>query len=472
MLKRRIRQFVAWSAVPPLDAVYRVAYRLAARLAVFILGRQHGIAAIYMTRGCAKNDIVPGVSDIDLIVVTAASGEVKKAAQRTCRLLSRATGGVIEFYPNMVVSRAEMKRRWAAAPAWQHRYLQGRTNWKLMRGEDAVRQLPPLSEAQRKTACYLEINRWWVVFAHQLIATETYQRDTVMRNAACYKSYTELQNLLLALLTGEYRYSRAAALNGDGSPLARRMAGVAARRFARAEPGLAEATYEFLLDFYAQLWATFADQPFLAVWPGMRQQVDCPPGEWALEPREERIADELRHLAETRWRDHYRGSRLVKGASWNLEETLLVIDAAPESPPPLAELVELAALWRRLNGKQPSCLFPVLRIGQAGFPVTPAIPRDLHRGILSPATAPDVFLQLGCSQVYWTDFTEWRLCAWETNEQWLDASPEKRRQLAAITDSAAQHDIIYPLTNAAITRAVERMARTGQWRNTPEGAQV
>ena len=80
MLKSRLRRFVVWSARPPFDAVYRRLYRAVTSLAIHRL-RQHAcVEAIYLCRGCATGDILPGVSDIDLVIVTRDDGTFVLAA--------------------------------------------------------------------------------------------------------------------------------------------------------------------------------------------------------------------------------------------------------------------------------------------------------------------------------------------------------------------------------------------------------
>ena len=87
------------------------------------------------------------------------------------------------------------------------------------------------------------------------------------------------------------------------------------------------------------------------------------------------------------------------------------------------------------------------------------MPRDLHRGILTPATMPDVFLQLGTSPVYWTDYVKWYLVDWRTNEQWPEPSAQKRRQLEAIARGYEEGSVVYPLTRESLDR-LEPAARS------------
>ena len=110
----------------------------------------------------------------------------------------------------------------------------------------------------------------------------------------------------------------------------------------------------------------------------------------------------------------------------------------------LAELERLMTIREQAYAGRQAAQF-VLRFGEVGFQLTPMIPGDAIRGLLTPATTPDIFLQLGVNPVYWTNHTQWYLGEWESNRMWLDAPPVKARQLEAIARSAATGHVHYPL---------------------------
>jgi hypothetical protein len=453
LLKRRLRQFVIWSSRPPLFSVYRMMYRVVVRFAVLILGRYQGTVAIYLCRGCAKREITPGISDIDLTVITTNDANDKRSIQKACRILRVITGNLIDYFPNLVTT-LEMEHRWSASPAWQYRYQEGRTTWKLLYGIDVLRALPELNEIQHKASCYAEMNHWWVRFADFLLKPGRYAEDVVMRNMICYKAVSELVNLQWSLRTGEYRYSRAAGLKVTDTDLARKLIRVAERRYQIADDLLIDEVYRFLLDFFQELWGDFWVDPFLHVHTGVSQEIDCPESELQVPEKIRWQARELRQHIETFWGDKCRGTNLVKSVFWDLEDFLFIIDVDKNLVPTVKELAELAVVQNRNQAGQSSRIFLFLRIGSVAFPLTPVIPRDLHRGLLTPATVPDVFLQLGESEVYWTDFTKWYLSDWRSNGQWLEKSALKELQLSIISGSVRTRRVIYPLTREAIERAV------------------
>jgi hypothetical protein len=146
-----------------------------------------------------------------------------------------------------------------------------------------------------------------------------------------------------------------------------------------------------------------------------------------------------------------RGVHLVKSAFWKLEDSLLVIDADPASLPTLDDLARLIAIRKTIRNRERPPAHFFLRLKQVAFPITPTLPQDYHRGVLTPATAPDVFLQLGEENVCWTSHTSWYLTDWQRNRQWLDASPLKVLQLKMIARSAGAGRVRYPLSLGSIS---------------------
>lgn len=427
-------------------------YRVIVRFAVLVLRRYRGILSIYVCRGCAKNEITPGISDIDFVLVTTNDDKDRRSIQKACRSLGRATGHLIDYYPRLVTTREALEHRWHTAPSWQYRYHEGKTTWKLLYGTDVLSSLPELTEVQRKSSCYAEMNRWWLLFVDLLLKPGGFHQDVIMRNVTCYKVVSELLNVRRALRTGEYRYSRAAGLEGEDTPLAKKLVRIAEQRFLTADDQVMAETYRFLLTFFVELWESFLERPFLHIYHDVHQDIDCPESELQVAEKEARHVEELRCHIERHWGAKCRGTNLVKSAFWNIEDFLFVIDADRNKVPTVGELTDLVAAHSRIQAAQPTRIFLFLRLGSVAFPLTPAIPGDLHRGLLTPATVPDVFLQFGDTEVYWTNYTKWYLSDWQSNEQWLDASAHKRRQLSIIARSAETGHITYPLTMSSLER--------------------
>lgn len=426
-------------------------YRVIVRFAVLVLQRYRGILSIYVCRGFAKNEITPGISDIDLALVTTNDDKDWRSVQKACRVLGIITWNLIDDSPKLVMTLEALEHRWQTDPCWQYRYHEGKTTWKLLYGTDVLNPLPELTEIQRKSSCYAEMNHWWVRFVDLLLKPGAYHQDVLMRNVTCYKAVSEVLNARRALLTGEYRYSRAAGLDDD-TPLVKKLAHIAERRFLTADDQVMDETYLFLLALFVELWEGFKERPFLHIYPDVQQGIDCPESELQVAEKDARHVEALHRHIETNWGAKCRGTNLVKSAFWNIEDFLFVIDTDRNQVPTVGELADLVELHYRIQADQTQRIFLFLRLGSVAFPLTPSIPRDFHRGLLTPATVPDVFLQLGESEVHWTNYTKRLLSDWQSNEQWLDASTRKRLQLSAMARSAETGHIVYPLTMASLER--------------------
>jgi hypothetical protein len=452
-LKRWFRALVVVTSRPPIDAMYLGAYRLATQLATAVLGRCPGVVAVYLTRGYAKDQILPGVSDIDLIVVTENEQGVA-GARRACHALNRISCGLIEYYPAMVMPAEQMRYRWRHIPIWQYRLAEGLVSWRLIIGKEVRGDWEPLPESQRRTADWQELGRWWIAFADAHLGPGAARTDYITGNVACYKAVTETRNVVHALLSGERRPSREAALAGDYSSLAARLRAIRESHFLSRDRELPDLTFRFLVGQLTEFWTTFSARPFVAVHPGVNQAVDTD-GLVADAAETELLKTLRRHLDS--WGPACRGLHIVSSAYFDLDDRLLLVDLDPCHLPDVRRIAELsAAVVNFSTGKSARRFLAYLHLGGLAFPLTPLPFRDLHRGLLSPATVPDVFLQLGYSEVYWTTQTAWYICDHSDNEMWRHAPPEKHEQLDLIAASAARGSVVYPLDRVAIERERSR----------------
>ena len=454
--KRRLRRLVVWTARGPLDALYRRLYAAAIAVAAAVLGRFRSVAAIYLIRGAAKDGVIPGISDIDLVVITADDSEIDRVRRRF-RALGALTRRTIDYNYNFLHTRAAVHERWRTSPVWQAMYLEGRTSWRLLRGTDVLAELPPLGEMERRGACHAEMSHWWLLFARHVLTSTAALADPVMAGSMAYKAATEVANAWHALATGAHEPSRAAGLARLDAGLADRLRAAHARRFLTIDDALLDDVLAFLMDTFLRHWAAFPARPFCTVDAGVRQRVDCPRSELAVGPHEAARVEALCRRLDTAWGAAYRGATVVKSAFFDLDDLLLVVDAETGAGPrpsarAIAALGDLHGRGRRPDGP---ALHLFLRRGSVVFPITPHLPRDYHRGVLLPATVPDVFLQLGVDGACWTDFTRWYLSDPDADAlRWPAPLPAaKRAQLAAIARSCAEGEVVYPLTGPALARA-------------------
>lgn len=411
--------------MPGVAGLYRWLYRLAIAGAARVLRGSPGCAALYLSRGCSKGEIVPGLSDIDLIVIAGPGSTA--GLERRLRMLRRLSAGLIPYDPAFLLTAEELRYRWDQTALWRYRYQEGKSNWRLLCGTDALSALPEITPMQRKAACVAEMGYWWVQFARFVIADGS---ETILRNSICYKVVAETLNARHALRTGEFCYAKAEALRREDSALAQSLARKAQDRYLGRDEALEEEAYRFLAGVFGEVWERFGRDPWLDVIPGMRQRVEA--------------------TAETGGQFANRPVRVVRSAFFGLEDRLMILDSGNGPLPPLRTLRE----WLRQAGGD-VCRPLFLKAGSVVFPLTPRLARDFHRGVLMPATAPDVFLQLESRPVFWTAHTAWYLTGWKRNRLWADATPLKIRQLEVIEHGAAGGEIVYRLTEEAIARCLE-----------------
>lgn len=449
MWKRAIRWSIAWSSQLIPTWIFAIGYQIAISLATLVLGSFKSVQALYLCSGCAKNDITPGISDIDLQVIISDDSTQKADIERAFKLLSKLTLGVIDFYPSLVYTLETLEHRWQTAPAWQYRYKDARSSWRLLKGRDVVSSLLPLTEAQRRTSVYVEMNRWWMLFAERLIKSDACRDDVVLRNVICFKVVAELLKLKIELETRQV-LTRQQALTVIELPLAKKLLAYSKKKFLVRDDGLMDETLAFLTDYFARLWKGFSARPFLQVHENVTQVVDSNPDDLELTDVIGRsIRDLSLHICRN-WGDLCTGTHIVKSAFFDFDALLFIVDLKGPLPT-FAQLVELVELQKA--GPAASQIYLFLRPqSDLAFPLTPEVPHDLHRGILTPATVPDVFLQLGIDRVCFTDFTQWYLCQWSSNERWPNPCAEKKFQLNTIAQSVRRQEILYPLTIRALNR--------------------
>ena len=450
MWKTKVRYFLVWSSFPPVLTVYRWLYRVLIRVSAFVFARCRWIVALYLCRGCTKGEITPGVSDIDFILVVGPDVRLRRRAEAAFRYLRVFSLGLIPYHPSFVMNEEELNYRWRTIPFWRYRLQEGKQNWLLLQGRDALAALPAITDMERMASCFGEMNYWWAQFAEFLVQNENWRADIVLRQSICLKAVAEVLNALYGLRRGEFCYSRMEALRREDTALCRKLLKGAEQRVPRRDKAVEEEAFRFLVESFLDLWSTFRDRPFLPVYGDVEQSVE-PAGEAILHEKGEAPFGEVcRHLAEE-WSGNCRTVHLVKSAFYQIEESLLVIDTDLASLPSLDQIERLVDLRRRIYVGQAASTRFFLRIGPLAFPITPEVPRDFHRGVLTPATAPDVFLQLGETPVYWTSHTRWYLTDWQRNRQWLMAGPLKRAPLEMISRSAFAGHVRYPLDSRSLS---------------------
>ena len=215
-IKKSIQILVARTSFFPLNFVYSLIYRLAVRAAVMVLRRVPGTVSIYLRRGVAKKEIVYGLSDIDLLVVVKGDAHQESAAKGRVRVLYRRLSRLLPLFGDIeqelgLYSLEEFNRLFRDYPFYQYRFHCGRTEWRLLCGQDILTILPEVPSRQLRLAATEEIKVWWTKIL-ELMQSEA-PENAIFARYFWYKAISESAKISSFIRTGRLYFSRKEALN-------------------------------------------------------------------------------------------------------------------------------------------------------------------------------------------------------------------------------------------------------------------
>lgn len=220
-MKRNIRYFIQKLIVilsfPPLTYLFQKIYSLSITVAVRLLKRRAGVAAIYLRRGVAKKEIVYGLSDIDLLVITDdqneqqpqnwAKGEVMSAYNRLRHFIPLFGEADRELG---VYSISEFFQLYADNDSFKYRFNEGKYTWKLLFGKDLVKDLPELPDKELYLPATEELRIWWPLLNTEFGSECVYPQ--FQRKYLWYKAISEASKVYLFICHGERVHDREVAL--------------------------------------------------------------------------------------------------------------------------------------------------------------------------------------------------------------------------------------------------------------------
>lgn len=452
-LRRWLRFFIVLTAVGPIASFYRLLYCFIAKLAIASFKRQDGLIALYLCRGLSKNQstIVPGVSDIDFIIIVKDGIEHVNEANRLLNQWSARTFGVIEYYSAAVVTKSDFLSTWQTNPVRRFRLLEGQSTWTLATGTDVVNQLPALSELNKREAYYAELNYWWVRFVAMCFHDKAFIEEKLLRNSLCYKAVTEVSNLQHALQTGELVLHRERAFDREQGNLFQRVERQRKSRYLKRDGELVTDVLNYMMNTISDVWSDFSKQSFLTTHGKIVQNVIS--DEQSLtDSQQETMLEKIRKgfLEKTGFLEKSDFSEkldavdlnmeIVRSVWWQFDEYLLVVTLPAEFRVNAETITSLIEITREQTVRFPRC-FLYLRVGDVLFPLTPEIPKDFYRGVITSATIPDVLLQLGAKTAQWTNWSGLLINGPEVERLWPSLTHQKREQLKSIGDKIASGKI-------------------------------
>ncbi len=483
-----VRRFVLATSVPPMLQAYRGAYGVATRLAVRLFRRYPAIRAVYLTRGSAKGEILPLVSDIDFLLIHEGLAPADRAGLlRAYGRLARVTR-LFDAHLR-IVDEATLRRDVRVNDHFRFRFTEGKATWRLLYGRDYVRELPTPDAESLDAGLLAEIKVWWSIFGWRFLETRKYSTETVTRNNVCYKAVSEVLKAIHGLSGGQLTLDRAEGLRAakpslepEGQVLVERLQAHRRRRFRTDDRTIVEDTTAFLLArldrFYgeAQAYPVASDSGCPAV------AFDAPLAEESCPEALESVRG-LARSVRRRWGASLRSAHLVSSVHFNVDELLLLLVADPERQPPLALL---QAAVREQQAQTPTVRRRVrvfVRLTNAAFELNAQDLEQSWQSILWRASNPDAFALAGVperclegapleisSRPTWGPLVSHFLIEEEMLFGELLQDPAmyklgsldflrgfwKIAQLVVVNRSAARGQVVVPLSVPAIQRALTR----------------
>lgn len=335
------RRAVVATSFPPLSQLYRGVYMLAAHLVTLAVRSSPSVRAVYLGGGCGRGQVVPGVSDIDLTLFVDLRPGADTGYARRYRSLLRLLP-LLDAWPTVFDAenpQAEYERHARCEYEW----FVGRRDWRLLYGEDLLSgvEMRTSTDMQLGLVCWAGIYSGLLIKILALYGSTT--PDRILIVSACWRCSASALQIELSLSREEPLPTRQAALAAAQVELPEEAAFVtelrqlAANRFLREPPGLAERACAFLFRRSNSTMGKLRSGPFWASAPGMAADVCHEPdgtlAELYVTPEEhERIAWVVR-LASEQWGSTYRAAYLAPTVFHTLGDLVLALEVDPERTP-------------------------------------------------------------------------------------------------------------------------------------------
>ena len=455
-VKALLRRVIVTTSVPPLIGIYRAIYGLLIRAAVWRLKQATQVRAIYLRRGLAAGQGVPGISDIDLAAVgdwdTEAQTRVTESYQRLARWCPLYDPTVGVYTPDSI---AEL---FASDPFHRHRLAEGQREWKLLFGDDCLSHLEAIPEEEASFGYEAELKLWWSYFARWAYSSDE-PRDPIFLNSLCYKVAAECFRMVCGLRGKAVPNSRQRAIeeaigeaSGETGAFLARLRQSAEGRHLRYAGNIVEDSQSYVLALLEQAYGRL---PCHTAWreiPGVSVRIDGP-------------VEEQLHRIELPETPGFRVSA-VSASAFAMDELVLLFEPVSGSIPQAHELQRLARACLKTLAPSRSRVSCYLRLPNACYQFYAS---DYFRGwqaILSPGFNPDVF------RVGWTrPAAEFVLRERQLMAQALDDPVVykanhldflrtfwKFLELAVIDATARRGAIVFAETPEAVMRAIDELS--------------
>lgn len=396
-LKLALRRFVVLTAGTPLRFFYRAAYRIHVRYALRKLKQLPGVRSIYVARGVASGDILYGVSDIDLVVLGDWSDAEHAQVMSVLRRLSATSPLFDASLWQHAHAVSAMRDLYATDFYYQFRFDQGRTQWKLLHGEDVLASLPPIPVDRVAGGYYMDVRNWWDAFTKSALGTGVTARDSIFQHSIAYKAAAEIVNKALALEDGSIEHARQKGIEkalaraaGADREFLTRLRVSAEKRHLSFSGDIRQETLQFILRTLETINLKIADTPAFAPLVDS-MSVDAPVEEiFRTTAANEQISEVLGHVKRN-W-SGYQGAAVVPSVSFfNLDGLILLIKVDPADLPHVRQLRELCGMYARASSKLRQRVALSLLLQEGAYQIESVSYLELWHLVISPAANPDIF---------------------------------------------------------------------------------
>lgn len=406
----RLRRFVVATSIPPFKQLYIGVYRALIWLVARRLYRHPDVLAVYITRGCGRGEIVPGISDIDMrVIVRDGSGPPEyELFQNRLEIpggwyerLARATHLFEEHVSTCSVRGLLVKYR--TRYHHQYRFMEGKLTWELLAGQDYVTELPAFHGEAFHGALYTEVQWWWQHFINIFLVHPERARDPITRDSVCYRVLSDCLKAAAAMRTGEVSFLRAGALERGKLLLTTgerefidQMQEMHRRRFlSGGDADTPEKTKTLLLNCLNRFHGELRRHTYLRPLKPASVLADCPSAEWQTGKLAAPLIEQLVEHLNAEWPETYRGARVTPSVFFDLDEVLLLIEVDPDRLPTVEQLQALNRLYRDTRTERDPKLYLFLLLPNACFRIGLERLRNMGwQNILCPDCTPDVYTLL------------------------------------------------------------------------------
>jgi hypothetical protein len=488
----RLRRLVVATSFPPLLQLYRAVYWLALRLALRALRRSPAVKAVYLRGGLAQGRLLPGVSDIDLMLFAVGPPEGDAS-------YVESYGRVASVFPmldplSMAPDPRYLQEHHDARPRLQYQFMDGQRSWKLLYGEDVLAGVRTRSGQDLALSFVCTAGVFTGLLVRNLWSAGGPQPDRVLAASVCYRCCATLLQMELSVAHGSFLASRDAALVEAERLLPEEVSFVeelrwlARCRFLRERPGLEDRAFGFVLRRARALARVLSATPCAGSAPGtppaVRHEPDGSLAELGLTPVEGDLVARVIDAARSDWGVSYRAAYLAPTVFHSVGDLALALEVDPEQPPTLEQLLQVKRLFHGAPGLPGRQIFFYLLLPEVALHLgdEPFIWRTER--YLIPAAHPDWFTLL-CAGGFRLDgdgtpapppgfvstamLELLREAVWRVEHSGaIPGRPDperldpaavfwKRLQVALVEASIPTGRVRYPVTPAAVERALAEL---------------